>query len=64
MNHDYVVKTTAKNIEVLAGAGDLTHAKALADRLLAYDGSDETKTALQQNLVRAGHPDLLTAPAK
>jgi hypothetical protein len=32
--------------------------------LLAYDGSDQTKAVLQQSLVRAGHPELLAAPAK
>jgi hypothetical protein len=49
---------------VLAGAGDLAHAKTLAQRLLAYDGSDQTKAVLQNSLTRAGHPELLTEPAK
>jgi hypothetical protein len=59
----YAVTSTVKSIEVLAGAGDLEHARALATRLLNYDGSDETKAALQTRLVRAGHPDLLDQPA-
>jgi RNA polymerase sigma factor (sigma-70 family) len=62
--HDYAVTSAAKNIEVLAGAGDLEHAKSLVERLLAYDGSEATKTVLQKSLVRAGHPELLAAPAK
>jgi RNA polymerase sigma factor (sigma-70 family) len=61
---DYAVTSAAKNIEVLAGSGDLEHAKSLVERLLAYDGSEETKAVLQKSLVRAGHPELLAAPAK
>jgi RNA polymerase sigma factor (sigma-70 family) len=56
--HDFVIATTANDIEVLAGAGDLDHARSLTARLLAFDGSDETKTLLQQHLARAGHPNL------
>lgn len=53
------VEATGKNIEVLAGTGDLDHARDLAKRLLAFDGSDETRAMLQARLVRAGQPDLL-----
>ncbi len=63
MMRDSVVKTTVTDIEVLAGAGDLVHAQALTARLLAYDGSESTKTLLQQHAARAGHPELLTPPA-
>jgi RNA polymerase sigma factor (sigma-70 family) len=55
-----VAEDTAKFVEVLAGTGDLVHARTLADRLLAYDGSVETKTILQQHATRAGHPELFT----
>lgn len=55
----YLATSAAKNIEALAGVGDLEHARALAKRLLAFDGSDETKAALQARLVRAGQPGLL-----
>ena len=61
---NYAVTSAAKNIEVLAGAGDLAHAKTLTERLLAYDGSEETKAVLQKSLTRAGHPELLAAPVK
>jgi hypothetical protein len=54
-----VVNITAKSIEVLAGAGDLVHAKLLAGRLLEYDSSAETKTLLQQHATRAGQAGLL-----
>jgi RNA polymerase sigma factor (sigma-70 family) len=57
----FVITTTAKNIEMLAGSGDLAHARSLADRLLAYDGSEGTKTLIQQHAARAGHADLLTS---
>lgn len=58
----YAVTMTARNIEVLAGAGDLANARALAGRLLAFDGSEATRALLQKHLERAGRGDLL-APA-
>ena len=58
----YLVTSTANNIEVLAGAGDLVHARALVDKLLTYDGSDQTRAVLQQRANRAGHPELMTPP--
>jgi hypothetical protein len=61
-NRQYAVTSTAKNIEVLAGAGDLANARKLAERLLAYDSTDQTKAVLQQALARAGQPELLAAP--
>jgi RNA polymerase sigma factor (sigma-70 family) len=64
VQRNYAVASAAKNIEVLAGAGDLAHAKSFVERLLAYDGSEETKAVLQKSLVRAGHPELLAASAK
>ncbi len=59
--HDGLVRSTASDVEALAGAGDLAHARSLAARLLAYDGSDETRAILQQRLTRAGQPNLLAA---
>lgn len=57
---DFAVKVAANNIEVLAGAGDLAHAQSLAKKLLAYDSSAETRAILQNQLARAGHPELLS----
>jgi hypothetical protein len=57
-----VVKTNAENIEILAGAGQLDNARTLADRLLAFDNSEDARRAIQQHLNRAGQPGLLTAP--
>jgi thiol-disulfide isomerase/thioredoxin len=59
----YIVSTATKNIEVLAGAGDLEHARDLAAKLLSFDGSDETKALLKQHVERAGHPELAAQPA-
>jgi hypothetical protein len=59
IQRDYLINSTAKSIEVLAGAGDLEHARTLAGRLLAYDSSPETKTLLQQHVVCAGQAGLL-----
>jgi RNA polymerase sigma factor (sigma-70 family) len=64
MQREHVVTTTAESVEVLAGAGDLAHARTLSGKLLAYDGSEETKATLQQHLARAGHPELLANPPK
>lgn len=55
-----IVKTTAGYVEVLAGAGDLAHARELAARILAYDGSPEAQTILQEHAARAGHPELFS----
>lgn len=60
----YLIKTTAKNIELLAGAGDLAHARELAGRLLTYDGTEATRALLQKHLERAGQPGLLQAAGK
>lgn len=54
------IKATLNNIEVLAGAGDVAHARTLAERLLAYDTSENTRTRLQQHAARAGRPDLFS----
>jgi hypothetical protein len=56
---DSLIASTVQCIEVLAGAGDLEHARELATRLLAIDDSPKTKALLQQHLARAGHPHLL-----
>ncbi len=54
-----VVGDAAKNVEVLAGAGDLVHAREFAARVLAFDGSSETRELLQRHAARAGQPALL-----
>lgn len=56
---NYSIHQTATNVEVLAGSGDLEHAKTLAARLVHYDSSDATKTLLREHLQRAGHAELL-----
>lgn len=58
MQREGLVKTTARNIEVLAGAGDLENAQVLAGKLLSYDNSDQTKALLRKHADRAGHPEL------
>jgi len=59
MQRDFLINSTAADVEVLAGAGDLVHARTLAGRLLAYDSSPETKALLQQHVSRAGQTGLL-----
>jgi hypothetical protein len=60
----YAVTSAAKNIEVLAGAGDLTHARELAGRVLALDNSEATRALVQAHLERAGQPGLLKETGK
>jgi RNA polymerase sigma factor (sigma-70 family) len=55
-----ISSSAAQNIEVLAGAGDLDHAKQLMQKVLAFDSSPETKALIQKHLARAGRPELLT----
>ncbi len=55
----YAVTATARNVEVLAGGGQVEAARALAGRLQAYDPTLETRALLQAHAERAGQPDLL-----
>jgi hypothetical protein len=55
----HAVKQGVEGVEVLAGAGDLPHARLLAARVLAYDSSPETRSLLQQRLAKVGHPEVL-----
>lgn len=53
-NHrDYVVQGTLSHIEVLIGSGKSAEAAELTRKLLAFDGSDATRAALQQHVDRA-----------
>ncbi len=60
----YTATNIAKHVEALAGAGQLDEARALADKLLDFDSSDDTKALLKKGAVRAGHPELLEPAAK
>ena len=60
----YAITSSAKNIEILAGVGNLSDARTLAERLLAFDGTPETRALLQTHLTRAGQPNLLPAPTQ
>ncbi len=55
----YLVSSTGKHIEVLAGVGQLDQARQLAAKLLAQDGSPETRAKVQTHVERAGQPELL-----
>jgi RNA polymerase sigma factor (sigma-70 family) len=54
-----MAEMAAKDIEAFAGAGDVTHASELVNKLIALDNSTETRTLIQTHLTRAGHPELL-----
>jgi hypothetical protein len=53
------ISSAAKNLEVLAGAGDTQQAQQFLAKILAFDASPETKALIQKHLTRAGHPELL-----
>jgi hypothetical protein len=57
--HQAAITSTALGVEILAGAGDVAHARELGEKLLAYDGGEETRALLQKHLERAGRPELL-----
>ncbi len=59
LQRDSALTTAAKNVEVLAGSGDFERAKTLAARVLAVDGSAETRALLEKHATRAGQPGLL-----
>jgi hypothetical protein len=59
---DFLIKTTAKDVETLAGSGNTEPARALANKLLNLDGSPETQALLRQHLERAGQPNILRTP--
>lgn len=50
-------------VEVLAGAGQLDNARDLAEIVMAYDQSPETKAILQNAAAKAGQPGLLERPS-
>ena len=58
----YTLKSAATNVEVLAGGGELDHARELIGRILAADSSGEIKDLLREKLARAKHSELLAEP--
>lgn len=48
-----IIEQTLTSIEVLTGAGKAHEARALTDKLLAFDNQESTRAALQQHLERA-----------
>jgi thiol-disulfide isomerase/thioredoxin len=56
------LKNAAANVEALAGAGELGHAREFVAKILAADSSTEIKALLREKLTRAGHPELLAEP--
>lgn len=57
---DYRTKSSLFNLELLAGSGALEDARTYAGQMLAVDGSERMRALIQDRLVRAGQPDLLS----
>jgi hypothetical protein len=53
------INSATRDIEVLAGAGEIEHARRLTERILKVDDSTDTRALLRKHLERAGHPELL-----
>jgi RNA polymerase sigma factor (sigma-70 family) len=51
----YIVGIAGRNIEALAGAGQIDRATAVADKILKFDSSAETKAELLKFAERAGN---------
>ena len=62
MSH-YIAQSGGRELEALAGAGDLAHARELLQILLKADGSQATLSVLRDHLERAGHGKLLAGMA-
>jgi hypothetical protein len=55
----YVIQATVKNVEVLAGSGQIEAARALGEKLLGkMAAAPEVKKQLHAAMVRAGQPEL------
>ncbi len=57
-HREFVVQGTLSHIEVLTGSGKLEEAAELTRKLLAFDGSDATRAALQRHVERARPPNV------
>jgi protein-disulfide isomerase/uncharacterized membrane protein len=60
---DRAIIQAATGVEVLAGAGDVTHARELMARILSIDATPSTFSVLREHLVRAGHEELILQPS-
>ncbi|HEX4139287.1 MAG TPA: thioredoxin domain-containing protein [Candidatus Methylacidiphilales bacterium] len=56
---DFETENAAKEIEALAGAGQLDDARTLIGMVIAADPSPKARAAVGKHLTRAGHPELL-----
>lgn len=60
----FIIGTMGTNIEVLAGAGEMVQARALAERLLKYEPTAEVRAMVEKHLARAGQGGLLERTTK
>jgi len=61
MQHQSALGYFAEKLEILAGAGDLEHARAVLARALEFDRTETAQVSYRTHLERAGHPELLAA---
>ena len=58
-NRNFYVALSMREVEALAGVGNLTDARTLMKKVLFMDASVKTRQLLLKHLERAGHPELL-----
>jgi hypothetical protein len=58
LNRRMTIDHALDSVEVLAGAGDLDHAREMIGKLVAYDEAEATKKQLAERVTRAGQPGL------
>jgi len=58
-NRNFYITLSMREVEALAGVGNLTDARTLLKKVLFMDASVKTRQLLLKHLERAGHPELL-----
>lgn len=61
---DGVLQTSARNFEVLLGAGDLKNARVFAQQVLLFDDTPGTRALLESHAARAGKTGFVEALGK
>ena len=54
-----VVESGGGGMEALAGVGQIERAKALADKVIQFDGTPETRGELLKHATRSGNTELI-----
>lgn len=61
---DQVLQTSARNLEVIVGAGDSKNARVFAQQVLLFNDIAATRTLLERHATRAGNPGFIVTVEK